>query len=487
MLIWRRGIGPIAAMTIPLLALALLAPFAAARSGPKTATVYTTAEGTPLRLTSTGTLTFTDGVQPLETEPFIQVDPTKTFQTMIGIGAALTDASADVFARLPEKEKDAVIKAFFDPKAGIGYSFARTNINSCDFSSATYSYVADGDKELETFDVAHDRRNRIPMIKRAIAAAGGTLKLFASPWSPPAWMKDNDTMLHGGKLKPEYDQTWANYFVKFIRAYEREGVPVWGVTIQNEPMASQKWESCIYTADDEKNFLKNYLGPTLKEAGLGDRKILVWDHNRDLMYQRASAIFDDPEAAKYAYGLAYHWYETWSGGKPLHDNVRRVAESYPDKPLLFTEGTIEKFDPARLDDWSLGERYGREMIADFNNGTAAWTDWNVLLDEKGGPNHVGNYCFAALHVDGKTGALHYTNIYDYMGHFSKFVRPGARRVAAAPSREALKTTAFLNQDGSLAVVVMNDGDEPIGYRLFLGGRAAPATSLAHSISTIVLR
>lgn len=473
-------------MRSPLFALALLAVPAAAFKAPRTAAIVVTARGSGLR-PSTGTLTFADSAQPLETEPFILVDPSKTFQTMIGIGAALTDASADVFAALPKKEQEEVLKAFFDPVEGSGYSIARTNINSCDFSSATYSYVADGDKALKTFDVAHDLQNRIPMIRRAIAASGGTLKVFASPWSPPAWMKDNDDALHGGKLKPEYDQAWADYFVKFIRAYEREGVPVWGVTIQNEPMASQRWESDIFTAGEERDFLKNDLGPTFKRAGLSDKKIIVWDHNRDLMYQRAKTIFDDPDASKYAYGLGYHWYETWSGGKSLHDNVRRVAESYPDKPLLFTEGTIENFDPARLDDWSLGERYGREMIADFNDGTAAWTDWNILLDERGGPNHVGNYCFAALHVDGRTGALHYTSIYPYMAHFSKFVRPGAKRVAAAPSREALHTVAFLNPDGALAVVVMNEGDRAVDYRLLIGGRSAPATSPAHSIETIVAR
>lgn len=469
------------------LALCLLPLSAAAHAEPKTAAVWTTAQGTALRLTSTGTLTFSDFPQPLETQQFVLVDPAKKFQTMIGIGAALTDAAADAFATLPKDKQQEVIRRFYDAKDGIGYTFARTNMNSCDFSSASYTYVAEGDKDLKTFDVAHDRQNKIPLIKAAIAAAGGKLTLFASPWSPPAWMKDNNNMPHGGKLKPEYYQAWANYYAKFIRAYESEGVPVWGVTIQNEPMASQTWESCIYTADDEKNFLKNYLGPTMEKAGLGDRKILVWDHNRDLMYQRASAIFDDPQASKYAYGLAYHWYEDWSGGEPMYENVRRVAESYPDKPLIFTEGTVESYNPARLGEWSLGERYGHEMIRDFNSGTAAWTDWNVMLDAQGGPNHVGNYCLAALHIDPKTHELRYTNIYEYMGHFSKFVRPGARRVAAVPSRDGLQTTAFQNTDGSLAVIVMNQTDKPIDYSLWIHGRGAPTTSLPHSISTLVVR
>ncbi|MBI3564822.1 MAG: glycosyl hydrolase, partial [Elusimicrobia bacterium] len=303
---------------------ALLAAPAAAFDAPKTAQATLTAKDTAYWLSSTGTLTFTDFPQPLEATPFVLVDPDKAFQTIVGIGGALTDAAADAWATLPPAKRDEVVKKFYDPKDGIGYTLARTNIHSCDFSSATYTYVADKDEELRTFSVAHDREHRLPLIKKAIAAAGGSLTLFASPWSPPAWMKDSGDMLHGGRLKPEYRQTWADYFVKFIRAYEKEGVPVWGMTVQNEPMASQTWESSLYTAADERDFLKWYLGPTLAKAGLGDKKVMVWDHNRDLMYQRAQTVFDDPEAAKYAWGIAYHWYEDWAGGQPLHDNVRRV-------------------------------------------------------------------------------------------------------------------------------------------------------------------
>ena len=191
----------------------------------------------------------------------------KAFQTLVGIGGALTDAVAEVFAKLPQDRQRELLRAYYDPEQGIGYTLARTSIHSCDFSSESYTYVADGDRELKTFSVAHDRKFRIPLIKEAMAAAGGKLTLFASPWSPPAWMKDNNDMLHGGHLKPEFSQTWADYYVRFIRAYEAEGIPVWGMTIQNEPMAKQTWESCIFTASEERDFLKNHLGPTLAKAG----------------------------------------------------------------------------------------------------------------------------------------------------------------------------------------------------------------------------
>lgn len=466
---------------------ALLSSPAAAFDAPQAAQAVMTVQGTPLRLTATRPLAFAPATQPLETQPFVQVDPDHAFQALVGIGGALTDAAVDALSTLPKAKQAEVIKAFYDPKEGLGYSLARTNIHSCDFSSATYTYAAEGDVPLKTFSIAHDLERRIPVIKQAIAAAGGTLTLFASPWSPPAWMKDNGDMLHGGKLKPEFRQAWADYFVKFIRAYEKEGVPVWGVTVQNEPMAAQKWESCLYTAEEERDFLKDFLGPTLAKAGLGAKKVMVWDHNRDLMYQRAAVIFSDPEAAKYAWGLAYHWYEDWSGGLPMHDNVRRVAEAFPDKAVFFSEGCSCPYDPVKADAWSLGELYARQMIRDFNAGTAAWTDWNVMLDSEGGPNHVRNFCFAPLHIDAKTGALNYTAIYPYFGHFSKFIRPGARRVAVAPSRDALQSTAFLNVDGTLAVVVMNESDKAMPFSLLVKGRAAPAEAPAHSIATYLVR
>ena len=449
-------------------------------------TVYTTARNSSDRLAATGTLDFKHMGQPLETQICVFVDPSKSYQTMLGFGGALTDSSAETFAKIPADKQREFLDAYYDREKGIGYTFARTNIHSCDFSSGSYTYVDEGDKDLKTFSVEHDRRYRIPFIKQAAATAGGKLTMLVSPWSPPPFMKDNGTMLKGGKLKPEFYQAWANYYAKFIKAYQGEGIPVWGLTVQNEPMATQRWESCIYSAEDERDFLKNYLGPTLQKEGLGDKKIIVWDHNRDLIYQRVSTILSDPDAAKYAWGIGFHWYEPWSGGEPMHDNVKLTHDAYPDKPLLFTEGCAELFDHEKLDDWKLGEKYGRQMINDFNNYTAGWCDWNVLLDEKGGPNHVGNFCFAPIHADTATGKLIYTNSYYYIGHFSKFVKPGAKRIASSPSRSALLSTAFVNEDGKAAVVVMNGGEKEVEYFLWIDGQAAAVKSPARSMQTLVI-
>ena len=447
--------------------------------------VYTTADKTNYRLSATDKLTFKPMGQPLETQVCVFVDPSKRSQTMLGIGGALTDASAEVFAKLPRAKQQEFLDAHYDAGKGIGYTLARTNIHSCDFSSGSYTYVSEGDKALQSFSVSHDKQFRIPFIKQVQAAAGGKLTLFASPWSPPAFMKSNNDMLHGGKLKPEFYQSWANYYTKFIKTYEREGIPIWGISVQNEPMATQRWESCIYSAEDERDFLKNYLGPTMKRAGLGDQKIIAWDHNRDLVYQRASTILADPKAAQYVWGIGYHWYEPWSGGQEMFDNVRLVREAFPDKKLIFTEGCNDAFKAEELSAWRLGERYGSSMINDFNDGAVGWTDWNVLLDERGGPNHVGNFCFAPVHADTRTGELIYTNSYYYIGHFSKFVRPGARRIASSPSRSALLSTAFINPDGKVSVVVMNKSDKAVSYFLWMDGNATEVSSLPHSIQTLV--
>jgi glucosylceramidase len=423
--------------------------------------------------------------QPVETQVYVFVDPSKTFQTVLGIGGALTDASAETFAKLTKEKQDEIMQAYYSADKGIGYTLGRTNIHSCDFSSGSYTYVQEGDKDLKTFSVDHDKQFRIPFIKKAMETAGGKLTLFASPWSPPAFMKDNNDMLHGGRLKPEFYQSWANYYTKFIKAYQQEGINIWGITVQNEPMAKQIWESCNYTAEEERDFLKKFLGPTMQKEGLNDKKIIVWDHNRDLVYQRASTIFDDPEAAKYAWGLGFHWYEDWSGGSQVYDNIKRVAETYPSKNILFTEGCNGPFKMEQINDWKWGEIYGRSMINDFNNGTVGWTDWNILLDENGGPNHVNNFCFAPIHANTKTGQLYYMNAYYYIGHFSKFIRPCAKRIISASSRSPLLTTAFLNEDGKVAVVVMNQGSQKIAYYLWLDGKSVQVNALPHSIATLI--
>jgi len=460
--------------------LGTMASLRADENGDKPVSVFLTAENTGQHLAKAADLKFAAMPQPTEKEQCVFVDAAMTFQTLLGIGGALTDASAETFYKLPVDKQNEILQAYFDPQNGIGYTLGRTHINSCDFSSESYTYVRDGDKELNTFNVAHDEKYRIPFIKQVLATAGKDFTLFASPWSPPAWMKSNNSMLHGGKLKPEYYDAWANYYVKFIKAYESEGIPIWGMTVQNEPMASQTWESCNYTAEEECDFVKNHLGPVLEAAGLKDKKILIWDHNRGMMYQRAKGVLDDPEAAKYVWGVGFHWY---AGDN--FENVKRVREAYPNVNVLLTEACLYPFDLSRVNEWQWGETYATSMINDFNNGAVGWTDWNVLLDQTGGPNHVQNFCYAPIHADTTTGRLYYLNSYYYIGHFSKFIRPGARRITSSSTVDTLMTTAFLNPDGTVAVVVLNTSAKEQPFSLWQNGKAATTTSPAHSIMTLL--
>ncbi|WP_242094093.1 glycoside hydrolase family 30 protein [Aestuariivivens sediminicola] len=447
--------------------------------------VYTTAEDTDLMLSKTGTFTFKNAEQALESEIAVFVNSNKAFQKFMGIGGAITDASAEVFAKLTKDKQEELLHAYFG-KEGNNYNIIRTSIHSCDFSPYSFTYISEGDKDLKTFSIDHDREFRIPMIKRAMNLIGNKdLVFYASPWSPPAFMKSNKNMLQGGKLLPEYYQTWADYYVKFIQAYEKEGIPVWGITIQNEPMAKQRWESCIYTAEEERDFLKSYLGPTLEKAGFNDKNIVVWDHNRDLMSHRANTIFEDPEAAKYAWGIGFHWYETWTGGEPKYDNLQNINESYPSKNILFTEGCQEKFDSNHYFRWSNAERYGSSMINDFNNGTVGWTDWNILLDETGGPNHVSNLCFAPVHADTRTNSLIFTPSFYYIGHFSKFIEQGAYRISTTTSRSTIESTSFKNSDGRMVTVVLNKSDKAIDYKLVVENREVVLNIPKHAIQSII--
>ena len=450
----------------------------------KTLNVYTTAEGTDLKLSLTETNSFKNAIQPLETEIAVFVNPNKTFQKFLGIGGAITDASAEVFAKLSKDKQEELLNAYYS-ESGINYNIIRTSIHSCDFSSQSHTYIEEGDAELKTFSIEKDKQFRIPMIKRATSLIKDDLVFYASPWSPPAFMKTNKNMLQGGKLMPEYYQIWADYFVKFIQAYEAEDIPVWGVTIQNEPMAKQRWESCIYTAEEERDFLKNNLGPAFEKAGFQDKNIVVWDHNRDLISHRANTIFEDPEAAKYAWGIGFHWYETWTGGEPKYDNLSNIKTSFPTKNLLFTEGCQEKFSDEHYFRWSNAERYGNSMINDFNSGTVGWTDWNILLDETGGPNHVQNLCFAPIHADTRTNELIYTPSYYYIGHFSKFIKPNATRVSTTTSRSTLESTSFINENKQMVTVVMNKTNAPITYKLLVDDSEVSLTIPAHAMQSLL--
>lgn len=409
----------------------------------------------------------------------VQIDSDQTFQTILGFGGAFTEATAYSLSLISREKREEVIHRYFHPEEGLGYQFGRTHINSCDFSLGNYTYVEDGDIDLESFSIDREKDLVIPLIKDAEKVAGQNLKIVSSPWSPPHWMKSNHEMNHGGKLLDEYKPAWAEYYLKYIQAMEAEGIPVWGITIQNEPEAKQVWDSCLYTAEEERDFIKDHLGPLLHTRGRKDLKVIIWDHNRDVVYDRAKTVLSDPEASKYVWGTGLHWYVSEE-----FENLSKVHHEFPDKHLIFTEGCIE--GGVQLGAWHTGERYARNIIGDLNNYLEAWIDWNLVLNEEGGPNHVGNYCDAPVIVDTKKDEIHYNSSYFYIGHFSKYIKPGAVRIECKTSSDEIQCTAFSNPTGEIVIVLMNEGEEPLSVQSDVQGQKISIEMPAHSISTLLV-
>jgi glucosylceramidase len=477
-----KGLGMHASIPVGLFVVGVLfCPFSsslyAQQNGPESAEIYMTAEDTPNRLTSLGFRAFEPLDQPDENYPTIMIDIDKTFQTIEGFGGAFTDAAAINFGKMAREKQEEFLTACFDPEKGNGYTLCRTTIHSCDYSDEQYTYDdVPGDKNLEHFTIDHDRKYRIDFIQRAMKTARGNLKIFASPWSPPAWMKTNNDMLYGGKLKPEYFQTWADYYVRYMEAYKKEGIPIWGLTVQNEAMAVQVWESCIFTAAEERDFVRDYLGPTLHKNSLTDVRLMIWDHNRGIMYQRAEVVYDDPEASKYVWGMGYHWYI----GKHF-DNVRMVHDAFPDKKLLYTEAGMGG-------DWRTAVNLARNMILDLNNWASGWTFWNLVLDENRGPRHAGGTGRGSsiVTLDTRTGELTFNPPHYYFGHFSRFIRPGAKRIACTSNSDDFLATAFVNPDGKVAVVVLNLATSEQLFQVWVQGKTVKYRAPAQALITVVL-
>lgn len=441
--------------------------------------IYQTSQSDERKLDRKEDLSMTVESGPGPSEILLDVSG-KGYQEIVGIGGAFTESGGYVLSKMDSAERGKIIDAYFHPETGLGYTLCRTHINSCDFSLDNYSSDdIDGDYELKHFNIERDQKYLIPFIKDAQMVSGNSFKILASPWSPPKWMKTNGQMNQGGKLKPDCGDAWALFYAKYVKAYKKQKIGIWAVTVQNEPEASQRWDSCIYTAEEERDFVRDHLGPTLKKQGLSGLKVVVYDHNRDHIYDRAKTIYSDKKAAKYAWGIGYHWYISEE-----HKNVKKVFEEFPDKKIIFTEGCIE--GGAKPGQWDRGEIYAKSMINDFNSGASGWIDWNMVLDINGGPNHAQNFCEAPVLVDLEKNRVVYQSSFFYIGHFSRFVRPGAVRVDCVSSDNALETCAFRNRDGGYVVIVLNRTDRDTDYRFNAGTKSVRIRIPAHSIQTLAL-
>lgn len=411
--------------------------------------------------------------------PVVNLFPELTEQEIEGFGGAFTEAAAHNYAGLNTAGQKAVIDGYYSAQ-GLNYNMGRIPIHSCDFALGNYTYIEEGDQELKSFSVAHDEKEVLPLIMAAVGQAGGELEFMCAPWSPPAFMKDNHDMNHGGHLLPEYRESWAEYYVKFIKEYQKRGIKIRFLTVQNEPQAVQTWDSCIYSSAEEGNFIVNYLAPALKRAGLNDVEIFIWDHNKESAYQRVRETFLVPDCREQVKGAAVHWY---TGDH--FEAISAVRKAYPELKVFFTEGCVEYSRFADSGEVQKAEMYAHDILGNLKAGCSAILDWNLLLDENGGPNHVGNFCAAPMMCDGQ-GKVEKRLSYYYIGHFSKYIHKKARRILTSSYTDRLEHIAFLNPDGSRVVVLLNRTSERLEVSLQEENQAVPLKIEGHSIMSVVI-
>ena len=512
-----------------------------------------------------------DKMAPQENVPFrdgtaegvvIRIQPEIVKQTIDGIGTSFTESSAFVLAHLDPQKRREVMERIYG-ESGANFSLTRTHVGACDFCvDGKYSYADQKDDiKLESFTIAPDKEgfkradhpgiadesyDLLPMIQEALAIKSGQpdreLRIIASAWTAPAWMKDIETWYipgapennwqgSGGRLKAAYIPTYADYLVKYLDAYKAEGVNIWGLTPVNEPHGNNgQWESMHFSPETQNEFIKKHLGPKLKSSQYGDIKLLAYDQNRDGLEHWTDVIFGDPQTAPFVYGVAVHWYE--STFKVYEDVFERVHQKFPDFAIIHTEGCIDDLgkpapngvtDPERYQesgwfdnddfwwnpnatDWAYSvtwegvkvedhpiytpvHRYARNIIVSLDHWMRGWVDWNIVLDQNGGPNHVGNFCGAPIMIDTESKQVYYTPIYYVLAQFSKTIRPGDKAVQtekqlAGLGSDDLHACATVNRDNLLSVQLLNTTKVPIRYQLQIGGRYAEITIAANAVQTV---
>ncbi|MDZ7806641.1 MAG: glycoside hydrolase family 30 protein [Gracilimonas sp.] len=441
----------------------------------------------------------------------VTLKPGETFQEITGFGGSFTESSAYLLNELSDENRNKILEAYFG-ESGARYSLTRTHMNSSDFSLGNYSYApVEGDTGLENFSIEEDRDDIIPMIKDAMAISEDGFKIISSPWTAPPWMKDNNDW-KGGKLLPEYYDTWALFFSKYLKAYQDEGIDIWGVTVENEPLGNDSnWDSMHYTPEEMNEFVKNHLGPKLEQEW-PNVVLLGYDQNRhEELIEWVDVMYDDEEAAKYYDGTAVHWYA--STFKIFAEELQYAHEKAPNKYLIQTEATVDAEVPAWRDDewyWSKEAtdwgydwapedrkhlhpkyvpvyRYARDMIGTLNNWVDGWIDWNMVLDRQGGPNWAQNWCVAPVIVDPDTDEVYFTPLYYTMSHFSRYIRPGAKRIGfERTDDENLMLTAAENPDGSIAIVLLNMNENTREIKLELEGKSADFSIEGKAVQTVII-
>ncbi|MGN1020490.1 MAG: glycoside hydrolase family 30 beta sandwich domain-containing protein [Aristaeellaceae bacterium] len=409
----------------------------------------------------------------------INLYPDVQYQTLRGFGGAFTDAAGYVYAQMPREKQLDMIRACYSPE-GLGYTLGRASVDSCGFSAEQYDSLPEG-AALSGMDVSRAGRYVLPMLADAQQAAGRPIAMMLTPWSPPAWIKTNGSRVGGGALKEEYAPLWAEYICRCIRAYQAQGADVRLLSVQNEPRAVQRWDSCIFTAAQEREFIRRHLGPALRRHGLDGICLLIWDHNRERVWERAVETIADDEMERLVGGVAMHGY-----AGDHFEALQMLRDRFPDKELILSEACVEYSVHGGGHQLRNAQMYAHDIIGCLNHGMNAFLAWNLLLDGRGGSNHAGNYCDAPIMYDAATGELRRNLSYEYIGHFTRYLKPGARRIGISRFDERVEVTAFRNPDGGIAAVLLNRRKEDAACFLRMGGRVCPVTLPAGSISTVEL-
>ena len=399
-----------------------------------------------------------------------------TYQEIIGFGGAFTEACGFSYSKLNSQKQEDIINDYFSSN-GLNYSMGRLPIGSSDFSLNSYSYSKKSD--LSDFNIDRDKEYILPFLKSVFNKR--QLKLLASPWSPPKFMKTNKMLILGGRLLNKYKQTWADYLVKYIQSYKDENIHIDYITVQNEPNAAQIWESCLYSPEEETNFATNYLYYNFVKNNI-DTKILVWDHNKEKIFKRALSELNTSESKQAISGIAFHWY---TGDH--FENIQLVHDAFPDKLLFHTEGCTGYSKFNKNDEVQNGEIYAHDILGDLNAGINAFLDWNLILDYNGGPNHKRNYCNSPIMLN-KDNSDYIKNLtYYYIGHFSKFIKPNAKRIAFSKYTDKIEITAFKNIDGSIAIVLLNRNDKNYEYNICINDYVIHDNLDSHAIVTLIIK
>lgn len=462
----------------------------------------------------------------------LDVFPETQFQEIFGFGASFTESSAWNLATIPADKRQEVLTKLFSPTEGAGFTLTRTHINSSDYSLYHYSYVEDDDEDLSSFSIYEDKRgftgdendqvagvvleeptyDLIPMIQEALAIPGADFEIIASPWSPPSWMKQNETAeMTNGSLQTQYHAIWAEYFSKYLTAYAAEGIDIWAITPQNEPLhaADAVWDSNGWSGTAARDFLRDHLGPRLESDGHLNTadltegvRVLIYDHNKSVMNDYVAPTYGDPEASKYAWGTGFHWYTNsqLDENNWYMDELELLHSTYPDKVMIHTESSIDiQADNPVGQYWEESTdyagtflpfmTYAYDVITDLNHFTQGYVEWCIILSNEGKPNPYNNFNSAPVLINPETDEVTYTPLYYLLSHFSKFIRPGAHRVAVsspdAPS--GVIFTAAQNPDGTLAVVIFNNNDAPFNLQMNVLGHTFRSQIAPNALQTHHLR